>query len=174
MTTTPPLPLSANVVNATSNLPDELYSSLKTLDCKCNQLQRDLFTLEQEMNSKYNKLNWEMAIIKEEQREYQQRQNNNNNDTQSQGVVFYFYDKYVGIYHYPLDNVGYLIGEKGHRIKKIENKYGVSITIPSKRYQTTSPIIVEPKYFTYASQFISAVYHILSILNYRLSLDVNV
>ena len=69
------------------------------------------------------------------------------------------------IYSYQPDNVGYLIGNKGHRIKKMEIEYGIYIKIPPKDQQRVLPIIIKGRYFTCATKITAGVYHVCNILN---------
>ena len=67
------------------------------------------------------------------------------------------------IFNYNSNRIGYLIGRKGHRIKNIEQKYGVSIKIP-KEDQNVRPIRIHYDRFTSAGQINEAIFVICTTL----------
>ena len=155
LTTPPPLsPLSMWTYNYTAD-------DIACLDGKCNQLQKNVATLTNQITQTLESVN----KICDHQDAYNERLLSIA-DTYKQCIV-HVSATYFGIHNYKPESVCHLIGRNGNRIKELQRFYGIKINVPPIANQPNHPIKVSVVLGldVSVSSFTIALNHICQILN---------
>ena len=127
---------------------------MSCIDGKYNQLQKDVYHLENSINQMNEKFDLQCKLYTE-MLTHMTRLN--------RSCILQPHSNFMAIYNYSIKSVGILIGKRRHNIKTIENIFNVYVEIPEKSNQPYIPIKVFPK-MGY-SNYCAALIHIVDILN---------